>query len=179
MFTDVTDLPWLEEVHSKIWNRKDLKPQLFQEVKVTRGDYAALQECLKELHPDRDSQDYNGADVRRVKLEFLRSLTPAKGLPPQHPNDNDNDNRVDDDDDSEDDPVIKKLFPSTLKFLDLSTLGLKETMPTRLPLPLLLRQEYYDISELIKKWPQDYRSSVILSGQPGTGEFLVFLFLII
>ncbi len=177
----LTDLPWLEEVRSKIWNRKGLKPQLFRKVKVTREDYAALQERLKELHPDRDSPDYNGAkpDVLSVKLDFLRTLTPAKDLPLQRPDDNDN-NRMDDDDDpEEDDPEIKKLFPSTLKFLDLSTLGLKETMPTRLPLPLLLRQEYYDISELIKKWPQDYRSSVILSGQPGTGEFLVFLFLII
>jgi hypothetical protein len=70
---------------------------------------------------------------------------------------------------------LKKLFPSTLGFLDLSTLELKETMLTRLPLPLLLHQEYDDISELIKKGPQNYGSSVILSGQPGMGEFLVFL----
>jgi hypothetical protein len=67
-----------------------------------------------ELHPDRDSPDYNGnkADVQNVKLDFLQSLTPAKDLSPQHPDDNDN--RVDDGDDSEEDgpdPVIKKLFP--------------------------------------------------------------------
>jgi hypothetical protein len=48
-------------------------------------------------------------------------------------------------------------------------------MPRRLPLPLLLRQEYKDISELIKKRPQNSGGSVIVSGQPGTGEFLVSL----
>jgi crinkler effector protein len=31
----LSDLLWLEEVHSKIWDRKGLKPQLFREVKVT------------------------------------------------------------------------------------------------------------------------------------------------
>ncbi len=173
----LSDLPWLAEVHSKVWNREGLKPQLFREVKVTGGDYAALQECLKELHPDRDSRYYYGdnVDVKNAKLDFLQSLPlAAEDLSPQHPNDNDN--RVDDDDDSEEnDPVIKKLFPSILRFLDLSTLNLKERIPSHLPLPLLLRQEYNDISELIKEKPQSNRGSVIISGQPGTGGFLVFL----
>jgi hypothetical protein len=56
----LTDLPWLEEVHSKIWNRKDLRPQLFRNVDVTQAHYAALQKRLKELHSDRDSPDYDG-----------------------------------------------------------------------------------------------------------------------
>ncbi len=97
----LSDLPWLAEVHSKVWNREGLKPQLFREVKVTGGDYAALQECLKELHPDRDSRYYYGdnVDVKNAKLDFLQSLPlAAEDLSPQHPNDNDN--RVDDDDDS-------------------------------------------------------------------------------
>lgn len=54
------DLPWLKEVHSKIWNREDLKPQLFRKVKVPRENYFALKTKLKELHPDRDSPDYDG-----------------------------------------------------------------------------------------------------------------------
>jgi hypothetical protein len=148
---ELADLPWLEEVHSKIWNRKDLRPQLFRKVEVTQAHYAALQKRLKELHSDRDSPDYDGtkSDVLSVKLDFLRSLAPAEDLSPRHPNDNDD--RVEDDDDSrasnEDDPEIKSLFPSILSFLDLSTLKLKENVPNRcLPLPLLLRQEYKDIS---------------------------------
>jgi hypothetical protein len=172
-------LPWLEEVHSKIWNHKDLKPTLFRKVEVTQAHYAAFQERLKELHLNRDSPDYDGTkpDVLSVKLDFLRSLTPAEVLSPRHPDGNDD--RVDDDDDSEasneDDPEIKSLFPSILSFLDLSTLKLKENVPNRLPSPLLLRQEYKDFSELIEKEPQNSGGSVIVSGQPGIGEFLVSL----
>jgi hypothetical protein len=173
----LTDLPWLEEVHSKIWNRKDLRPQLFRKVEVTHAHYATLQKHLKELHSDRDSPDYDGnkLDVLSVKLDFLRSLTPAEALQPRHPDDYDD--RVDDDNDSEssneDDPEIKSLFPFILSFLDLSPLELKGFMSNRLPLPLLLRQEYKDISELIKRESQSSAGSVIVSGQPGTGESLV------
>jgi len=42
-------------------------------------------------------------------------------------------------------------------------------------LPLLLCQEYEHISELIKSKSQDSGGSVIVNGQPGTGEFLVSL----
>jgi len=97
-------------------------------------------------------------------LDFLRSLTAAEALSPRHL---DNDDRVDDVYDSEassdgddpqasneDDPEIKLLLPSILSFLDLSSLELKEIVPNRLPLPLLLRQEYEDISKLIENEDQ-------------------------
>ena len=67
---------------------------------------------------------------------------------------------------------IKTPFPSTLSFLDLSILELRENVTDRLPSLLLLRQEYDYISELINKQPQDSSCSVIVSGQPGTGELL-------
>ena len=70
--------------------------------------------------------------------------------------------RVDDDDD---DPEIDSLFPSLLSFLDFSTLGFKEKAPTRFPLPLLIRQEIKDITDLIKKKAQNNGGSVIVSGQ--------------
>ena len=216
------DLPWLKEVHSKIWNREDLRPQLFRKVKVTQEDYFALKTQLKELHPDRDSPDYDGTklDVLSVKLNFLRSLTPAEDLSSPHPDDKDvrvgdddaldaskkgdddvpdasnqdendgPDARVGDDDDpdanKEDDEDADDaeedlegyceatyLFPSILSFLDFSTLELKESVSNRLPLPLLLRQEDKDLTELIKKKPKNSGGSVIITGQPGTGEFLV------
>jgi hypothetical protein len=75
----------------------------------------------------------------------------------------------------EDDTVLESLFPSFVSFLDLSILNLKETAPSRLPLPLLIRKEYEHISDLIKKNPQSSGGSVIISGQPGIGEFLVSL----
>ena len=68
---------------------------------------------------------------------------------------------------------IIHLFPSILSFLDLSTLGLKESVSKRLPLPLLHRQEDKDLTRLIKKKPENSGGSVMVTGHPGTGEFLV------
>lgn len=97
-------------------------------------------------------------------------------MSPRHP-DNKED-RVDDDDDmegsNEDDSEINSLFPFTLSYLDLSTLELKD-MSHRFPSPLFLRQEYDHISELINKMPRSNKGSVIITGQPGTGEVPVSL----
>ena len=49
-------------------------------------------------------------------------------------------------------------------------------MTSRLPSPLLLREEYKYISMLVKSQPQNSGGSVVVSGQPGTGQFLVSLF---
>ncbi len=108
-------------------------------------------------------------------------------MSPRHSDDNidrvdDNDNDGDNDDDNDDEDVdydefeIKELFPFLLSYVDLSTLELKEKVPNRLPLPLLLREEYKVISELIKERPQNGGGSVIVSGQPGTGELLISIF---
>jgi hypothetical protein len=164
----LADLPWLKELYITIWNKKNLRPQLFRKVEVTQAHYAALQQRLKELHPDRDLPGYNGSNDSNdlnVKLDFLRSLPRAEALSQR-----DNDDRIHGD---EDDPEIKSLFPSILSFLDLSTLKLEEEVPNRLPLPLLLRQEHKVISNLIKEQPEGSGGSVIVSGQPGIGEFLV------
>jgi hypothetical protein len=170
-----SNLPWLKEIHSNIWSREYLKPQLFRTIQVTQAHYAALQNRLNVLHPDRGSPDYNGYDgnnnVLSVKLQFLLS---EEALSPHLFDDN---GRVDDDDDDDDDDSeIYSLPPSSLSYLDLSTLALKESVPNRFPLPLLLRQEYKYITDLIKKKPQGIGGSVVISGQPGTGEFLVALF---
>ncbi|KAI0277011.1 hypothetical protein BGY98DRAFT_982636 [Russula aff. rugulosa BPL654] len=168
---DDLDLPWLKELHEKIWNQKGRRPEIFRKVKVTQADYVAPQ---KQLDSDRDSPDYNGteSDVSSIKLNFLLSLAPAEASSQQHPDDSDD--RVDNDDDasndSEDDVVLKSLFPYILDFLDLSTLGLKEAVPTRFPLPLLLRKEYKEISQLIKDKPRNSGGSVLVSGQPGIGK---------
>ena len=106
------------------------------------------------------------------KLNFLQSLIPVNVSSPRHLEDNDG--RVDDgsnseaSNDSEDDPAFELLFPSTLSFLDRSSLELEENAPRRLPSPLLLRREYEDISKLIKKEHPSNGNSVIVSGQPLT-----------
>ncbi|KAN0103607.1 hypothetical protein V8E52_011816, partial [Russula decolorans] len=160
-----SDLPWLEEVHSKIWNREDLRRELFPNVTVTRADFTALQNRLKVLHSDRDSLNYDGnrPDILSVKLEFLRSLPSAEALSPRDADDNGDPEASNEDD-------LESLFPFTLRFLNLSTLALKNKVTNRLPLPLLRRQEYEHISELIRNKYQNNGGSVIVSGQPGTGK---------
>ena len=157
---------WLEELRSKLWNKKDLEEQLFREVVVTKAHYDVLENRLKAKHPDRDLPGYDGArhDVRSIKLDVLRLDFPAS---PQHPDDNED--QVDDDLEAGNEDVsdTNSLFPFTLNFLDLSTLGPKD-MPQRLPYPLYVREEYEDLSVLIKDWT----GSVLVSGQPGTGGVL-------
>lgn len=128
-------------------------------MEITRCHYDALQDVLKE---NRD------ADVPE-KLGFLRSLTPAQPLSPRHPVDDDN--RVDYDEDPE--AQINSLFPFTFSYLDLTTLGLKTTS-SRFPSPLFIRKEYDYISKMIDEKPQSGHGSVMVTGQPGTGQVLVF-----
>jgi hypothetical protein len=90
-------------------------------------------------------------------------------------NENENEYEDEDEDKDEDDRELRSLFPSILRFLDLSSLTLKEKVSLRLPLPLLLREEYKHISGLIKEEPVSSAGSIIVSGQPGTGELLVSL----
>ena len=157
--------PWLKELHSKIWNRGDLKSQLFRKVEVTGAHYTTLRERLNERYPDRDSPGYEGGehDVQDIKLDLLNSIVPAETLSSLHPDDNEN--GVDDTGFD-----VESLFPSVLHYLDLSSLKIKNEQ-WRLPSPLYLRQEYDDISEL----SQGRRNLVIVSGQPGTGEVIVTL----
>ena len=167
---------WLEEVWSKIWNKERLVPQLFRKVEVTQAHYTELQRRLKQQHPDRDLPEYNGRErnVQGVKLDLLRSIPP---LSPQHPDNNED--HVGHGEDPEagngDELDINSHFPLTLSFLDLSSLDLKKKIPDGLPLPLFLRQEYNDISALIEKEGRGKYGSVVVSGQPGIGESLVFL----
>ena len=166
---DAPDIFWLEEVHGKIWNKKDLKQELFREVKITRTHYTELQDRLREQYPDRDSPEYDGRkhNVQSLKLDFLHSIAL---LSPQHTDNNEV--RGDDGDGS---GGINSFFPFDLSFLDLSSLDLKKNLPENIPFPLFLRQEYDHISSLIEKEPRNSQGSVIISGQPGTGEDLVSL----
>jgi hypothetical protein len=165
------------ELHSKIWGRQDLLPTLFREVEVTLEHYYALQTRLKELHPNRDLPDYNG-DVDIVlstKLDIVLSDKPPS-LTPAHP-DNQKTGKENDEDLGEDDDTnveLRSLFPAKIKYLDFSSLELTE-MTERLPLPLLLREEYNFISRLLEKRPKNLAGCVIISGQPGTGTVLPFL----
>jgi hypothetical protein len=176
---------WLVEVHSKIWDRQDLSSELYHKVEVTVAHYDALQERLRKLHPDRDSSNYiaGANDVLSIKLEILQAYQPipASASSPSvqgaHSGNEQilgkNDEDLEEESDGND-TELSSFLPATLDFLDLSSLGLQNE-PRRLPLPLLLRQEYSLISQLIEERPTSSSGCVIVSGQPGTGEVLVFL----
>jgi len=172
--------PWLHEVHSKIWGRQDLRSEIFRKVKVTAAHYDALQKRLKEQHPDRDSANYDAGrnNVLSIKLEILNQTIPASAPSPfvQRAHSGNEQILVQDDEDLEesDGNDDTEFLPATLEFLDLSSLKLKK-QPIRLPLPLFLREEYSFISRLLNKEPEHSNGSAIVSGQPGTGEVLVFL----
>ncbi len=190
------ELPWLKELHSRIWNCEDRLP-LFRKVVVTQAHYDELQRSLNEKFLRRGLASYDGskhAGILTAKLEFLTSTNQIESLSSRHPDNNmdqvdDNDdpeatNEGDDleaaneDDDpeatNEDDCKIDSFFPFTLNYLDLSTLELKHESDC-FPSPLFVRQEYDHISKLINKRPRDGKGSVIITGQPGTGEVLVSL----
>jgi hypothetical protein len=72
-----TPLPWLKELHSKIWKHGELRSTLFRTKVVTRAHYDALQDSLNRKHPDRDLEEYDGRhhDVLSDKLDILKPTT--------------------------------------------------------------------------------------------------------
>ena len=154
-------------------------------MEVTQAHYDALQDRLNRQYPDRGTKGYNGSpnDVLSDKLGILKWTAPAEA--------DNHEDRVDDDDGleasgSDDDQASSGddglegsneddlSFPSTFRYLDLSSLNLNSELE-RFPLAFFLRQEYDHISGLISKGPRNNNGSVIASGQPGTGEVLVSL----
>lgn len=170
--------PWLYEVHSKIWGRQDLQSKIFRKVEVTAAHYDALQKRLREQHPDRNLPNYNASrnKVLSIKLEILNQTIPASVQRAHSCNEQilvQNDEDLEESD-GNDDTEFTSFLPATFKFLDLSSLELQD-VPTRLPLPLFIREEYSLISQLLQELPESSNGSAIVSGQPGTGEVLVFL----
>jgi hypothetical protein len=155
IFFSIDMLLWLRELHSKIWGGTETT--LTRTVEVTEADYVALKERLNGLGHE---------DAKLVKLDILRTLREKIALS------NVQDKVEDDDSEARDNHM---LFPSVFTYLDLSPLELKAEVTSRFPLPLLVRQDYKDMTELIDGESQNNTGSVIVSGQPGTGEFLVFL----
>ena len=147
---------------------------------VTREHYDQLQNTLNKEYPDRNGELYDGGgyDVLSYKLDLLASLTLAGSPHPEDAHRVDNDNEADDDDKpegrSKEDFQIDSFFPYTLTYLDLSILKLK-SQSDRFPMPIFIREEYSIMSKLINERPQSGRGSVIVTGQPGTGEVFTFL----
>ena len=174
MTTETSPCNWLMELHSKLWDRQDLRPSLFREVEITVELYHTLLERLTEIHPDRDTPNYDAraSKVLSAKLQCLQPFTsPSLGEQPPR-SDNELVETKGDKDSGESDVVdaeLNSFLPTTIRFLDLSSLELKYP-PPRLPLPLFLRRDYDVVSRMIEEGPKTSTGSVVVSGQPGTGE---------
>ena len=149
--------------------------ELFHEVTITAAHYIELQKRLSELNPGRDLLEYQAEHVQALKLDVLRSFNASfHPISPNHVDDEDDNGRNDEDREHSSglDDDLLQLFPTTIRYLDLSSLKL-EKRPQRIPLLLLIRQEYGLISNLLDELPKDSAGSAIISGQPGIGKVLV------
>ena len=136
---------------------------------------------LENLYPNRNSKDYRNDNVISIKLDVLQSFAP----PPEaliqvaYPGSDDKQIEVEEDEDKEDnygmDNELRAFFPATVTYMDLSSLKLRKP-PPRIPVPLLIRQEYSITSDMLNKLPEGNAGSVVVSGQPGTGETPLLLF---
>ncbi|KIK03233.1 hypothetical protein K443DRAFT_5495 [Laccaria amethystina LaAM-08-1] len=156
---------WLQELHEKIWNRKDLYEELFRSVTLTLADYDKLQDSMTDLYPNREEKHYRvGIDgVLAAKLSVLRSSDNHDHGPDpitQPSNDNDVDETKGDD---EDDEELHSLFPFPLEHLNLSSLNL-QSPPPRMSLPLLIREEYHILSRMLDELPAHGGGSAIITG---------------
>ena len=149
------------EIHRKIWNRKDQQQNLFRTVRLEFTDYERLERRLAGLRSGRRVATYsaNTAEILSVKLAFLQSIPSVTSDPYDEEKVGDNCDLYDE---------LRTLFPLTLEYLDLSSLGLR-VLPPRMPVPLLIRQEYHALSELLGELPMECAGSAIITGQPGTG----------
>ncbi|EDR09962.1 uncharacterized protein LACBIDRAFT_293780 [Laccaria bicolor S238N-H82] len=172
--TSPDEIPdWLQELHKKIWNRKDLRQELFRSVTLTLTDYNRLQESMTKLYLNVQEEDcWNGtAGVVTARLAALQSSNnclvtdhgPHRIVQPI----NHNDDQTEGDD--EVDEELGSLFPFALEYLDLSSLNLQSPPPC-MPMPLLIRKEYHILSKMLNDLPQDGRGSAIITGQPGIGK---------
>ena len=140
---------------------------MFRTVNLSYSDYESLEKRLSELYPDRQEKMYqakmNGG--LSVKLDFLNSISSI----------NTGDDIDDGDSEDDNDDELCSLFPATLEYLDLHSLGLKK-LPPRMPSLLLIRQEYKALSEMLDGLPIEAGSSTLITGQPGIGKTMSFFF---
>ena len=76
-------------------------------------------------------------------------------------------------DENEVDEELRYLFPFSLQYLDLSSLKHQFSTP-RLPLPLLIREEYNSLCRSLEALSEGGVSSAIISGQLGVDGALSF-----
>ncbi|KAF8229807.1 hypothetical protein L208DRAFT_150294 [Tricholoma matsutake] len=64
--------PWLVEIHSKLWGKRDLLGRIFRTANLTTTDFIELQLRLESNDPSRSSPSYAAQNVLDIKSDFLR-----------------------------------------------------------------------------------------------------------
>jgi len=131
---------------------------------------ASSDDDSQEASSDDDSQEASSDDDSQEASSDDNGLKASNDDDGQEPSNDDDGPEPSNEDDSE----INSSFPFTLRYLDLSSLEL-ESAQDRFPLPLYRREEYRHIPWLIGASPNSGVGSIIVNGQPGTGEVLVSL----
>ena len=139
--------------------------------------YNELQERLDKLCPNRHTQGYIAASksVLSTKLDVLRNFQPPLAAPaPELPAQADNEQAENnEEEENNDDDKLHSIFPVTITYLDISCLQL-EDMTLRMPPVFLIRDEYRILDDIVDR----LQGSGIISGQPGTGNILVFFLML-
>jgi len=147
---------WLFELHNKLWGQEHLRHSLFRTAELTSTHYRELQARLDAKHPNRHSESYCATeDVWSIKLDILLNFTPSS--PPPTVDWDDDDIDVDDVD-----IELDEILPSEIRFLDLSSLDLKNSLGAQFP--MLIRKEYDIISALLNEGPNDVTGSCVFTG---------------
>ena len=186
---------WLAVIHHKLWGEREFFGKIFRTANLTEHHFKELQDLLDKDNPGRTSDLYVAKDVLARKADFLREKSKpleidfGDGLVPrlvfdatQSPSsgvvdnddvaDDDNDAVADDDDGSHTNHLSKEakaIFPYTIRYVDLTTLDLKNLS---VPLLMLFRNEWGTMIDIFNKRThlKGIRGSAIFTGQPGIGK---------
>lgn len=216
--TDLSLSPplWLVDLHSKLWGKRHLLPEIFRAATLTKTDFIELQHQLHSHDPERNSDSSVLQNAIAIKADFLRSRSFADSTASAHFDATPNGNLVpklvfdtthdvtppisDDDEDTtamdaasehvgvmdvdpnpdlnsrsyiENDAIYlstgnSAMFPCTIRYMDLTILGL--THFTRTPQLILLQNEWGNMVDIFNKREKGIGGSAIFTGQPGIGE---------
>ncbi len=72
--------PWLVEIHSKLWGRRDLFNKIFRLANLTKMDFIKLQLLLEGNDSSRSSPTYEAQNVLNIKADFLRKQSSITGI---------------------------------------------------------------------------------------------------
>jgi hypothetical protein len=163
---------WLAELHQKLWGKHELYGTIFRSVDLGHRDYDELQSRLASVNPSRHSESVDLKNVLEAKMQFLRGLSISEAEPDSAmilPMAIELDN-IEDDETADGLDWLPSDFPSKLHYIDLSFLGLKNSL--RVPNLMLIRHEWLTLMDIIQNKENGVKGSVIITGQPGIGKAL-------